>query len=161
MKTLIIANTMISVSLLQNKEKSTNPYGLVDFVLEKLCNKDNEDDNWDHKAKQENPELEEEVLGFLFSHFEFFLSQDLVKEIACKQREAESPKRHKEVGNQKVHTIKEGFSKKGPLGEYSIGKGRWDPKDKGQKTNNLTPFSPLFVVLVGDISDINLQHDNR
>ena len=74
MKTLIIANTMISVSLLQNKEKSTNPYGLVDFVLEKLCNKDNEDDNWDHKAKQENPGLEKEALGFLLSHFEFFLS---------------------------------------------------------------------------------------
>ena len=42
-------------------------------VLDKLCNKKNEDDDWDPKAKQENPELEEEVLGFLFSHLEFFL----------------------------------------------------------------------------------------
>ena len=73
MKTLTTANTMISVFPLQNKEKSTNPYGLGDFVLEKLCNKDNEDDDWNHKAKQENPELEEEALGFLFSHLEFFL----------------------------------------------------------------------------------------
>ncbi len=156
MKTLIIANIMISVFLLQNKEKSTNPYGLVDFVLEKLCNKDNEDDNWNHKAKQENPELEEEALGFLFSHLEFFLGQDLIKDIACKQGEAESSKRHEEVGNQKVHAIKERFSKEGPFREHSIGKGRWDPKDKGQKTNDLAPFSPLLVVLVGDVSDINL-----
>ena len=156
MKTLIIANTMISVFPLQNKEKSTNPYGLVDFVLDKLCNKDNEDDDWDHKAKQENPELEEEALGFLFSHLQFFLGQDLIKDIACKQGEAESSKRHEEVGNQKVHAIKEGFSKEGPLGQYSIGKGRWDPKYKGQKTNDLAPFSPLFVVLVGDVPDINL-----
>ena len=59
MKTLIIANTMISVFPLQNKEK--------------LCNKDNEDDDWNHKAKQENPGLEEEAFGFLFSNLEFFL----------------------------------------------------------------------------------------
>ena len=156
MKTLIIANTMISVFPLQNKEKSTNPYGLVDFVLDKLCNKDNEDDDWNHKAKQENPGLEEEAFGFLFSNLEFFLSQDLVKDIACKQGEAKSSKRHKEVGNQKVHAIKEGFSKEGPFGEDAIGQSRWNPKDKGQKANNLTPFSPLFVVLVGDIPDINL-----
>jgi len=45
----------------------------------------------------------------------------LIKEIACKQREAESPKRHKEVGNQKVHAIKEGFSKEGPFGKDAIG----------------------------------------
>lgn len=42
---------MISVFPLQNKEKPTNPYGLVGFVLDKLCNKDNEDDDWNHKAK--------------------------------------------------------------------------------------------------------------
>lgn len=156
MKTLIIANTMISVFLLQNKEKSTNPYGLVDFVLEKLCNKDNEDDNWDHKAKQENPGLEKEAFGFFISHLEFFLGQDLVKEIACKQGEAESPKRHEEVGNQKVHAIKEGFSKEGPFREDAIGQGGWNPKDKGQKANDLAPFSPFFVILVGNISDINL-----
>ena len=156
MKTLIIANTMISVFLLQNKEKSTNPHGLVDFVLEKLCNKDNEDDNWDRKAKQENPGLEKEAFGFFISHLEFFLSQDLIKEIACKQGEAESSKRHEEVGNQKVHAIKEGFSKEGPLGQYSIGQGGWNPKDKGQKADDLAPFSPLFVVLVGDVPDINL-----
>ena len=75
MKTLIIANTMISVFPLQNKEKSTNPYGLVDFILDKLCNKDNEDDDWNHKAKQENPGLEEEAFGFLFSNLEFFWSK--------------------------------------------------------------------------------------
>ena len=123
MKILIIANTMISVFPLQNKEKSTNPYGLVDFVLDKLCNKDNEDDDWNHKAKQENPGLEEEAFGFLFSNLEFILSQDLVKDIACKQGEAESAKRHEEVGNQKVHAIKEGFSKEGPFREDTIGQG--------------------------------------
>ena len=73
MKTLITANTMISVFPLQNKEKSTNPYGLVDFILDKLGNKDNEDDDWNHKAKQENPSFEEEAFGFLFTNLEFFL----------------------------------------------------------------------------------------
>lgn len=161
MKILITANTMTSVFPLQNKEKSTNPFGLVDFVLDKLCNKDNEDDDWNHKAKQENPGLKEEEFGFLFTNLEFFLSQDFVKDIACKEGKAESSKRREEVGNQKVHVIKEGFPKEGPFGENPIGKRRWNSKDKGQKANHLTPFSPFFVVLVGDIPDINLQHDDR
>jgi len=42
---------------------------------------------------------------------EFLYSKSLLKDVACKERQAESSKWHEEIGNQEVHSVKEGFTK--------------------------------------------------
>ena len=81
------------------------------LYLHKLGDKDHDDDNWNDETKKEKPDLEKSLFPWCFIKMKFLHCQCFLENIACKKRQAESTERHKEVGNQEIHGVKEGLPK--------------------------------------------------
>ena len=81
------------------------------LYLHKLGDKDHDDDNWDDETKKEEPDLEKSLFAWCFIKMEFLHSQCLLENKACKKRQAEGAEWHEEIGNQEIHSVKEGFTK--------------------------------------------------
>ena len=76
-----------------------------------MGDEDNDDDDWNDETKKEEPDLEKSLFPYCFIKMQFLHGKSLFEDVACKKWKAESSKWHKEIGNQEVHSVKEGLPK--------------------------------------------------
>ena len=104
------------------------------MYLHKLGDEDHDDDDWNDETKKEEPDLEQSLFPYRFIKMQFLYCKSLFEDVACKKWKAESSKWHEEIGNQEVHSVKEGFTEDMNIRHNTVRKGWRDSKDKGQNS---------------------------